>query len=37
MFVTQDVRIDGRLYLIVADLINVMAHEVGFEYQEKII
>jgi len=37
VFVTQDVRIDGRLYPIVADLINVMAHEVGFEYQEKII
>jgi len=37
VFVTQDVRIDGRLYPIVADLINVMVHEVGFEYQEKII
>jgi site-specific DNA-methyltransferase (adenine-specific)/site-specific DNA-methyltransferase (cytosine-N4-specific) len=37
VFVTQDVRIDGRLYPIVADLISVMVHEVGFEYQEKII
>ncbi|MGB9729834.1 MAG: DNA-methyltransferase [Thermoprotei archaeon] len=36
-FVTQDVRIDGKLYPIVADLIHVMVHEVGFEYQEKII
>jgi site-specific DNA-methyltransferase (adenine-specific)/site-specific DNA-methyltransferase (cytosine-N4-specific) len=37
VFVTQDVRIDGKLYPIVADLINVMVHGVGFEYQEKII
>ena len=36
-FVTQDVRIDGRLYPIVADLIRTMVHEIGFEYQEKII
>jgi site-specific DNA-methyltransferase (adenine-specific)/site-specific DNA-methyltransferase (cytosine-N4-specific) len=36
-FVTQDVRIEGRLYPIVADLIRVMVYEVGFEYQEKIV
>ena len=36
-FVTQDVRIEGRLYPIVADLIRIMVHEIGFEYQEKII
>jgi len=36
-FVTQDVRIDGKLYPIVADLIRVMVYEVGFEYQDKII
>jgi len=36
-FVTQDVRIDGKLYPVVADLIRVMVYEVGFEYQEKII
>jgi len=36
-FVTQDVRIEGKLYPIVADLIKVMVYEVGFEYQEKII
>ena len=36
-FVTQDVRIEGRLYPIVADLVRVMVYEVGFEYQEKII
>jgi len=36
-FVTQDVRIDGKLYPIVSDLIHLMIHEVGFEYQEKII
>jgi len=36
-FVTQDVRIEGKLYPIVADLIRVMVYEVGFEYQEKII
>jgi site-specific DNA-methyltransferase (adenine-specific)/site-specific DNA-methyltransferase (cytosine-N4-specific) len=35
-FVTQDVRIDGKLYPIVADLIRVM-RDLGFEYQEKII
>lgn len=36
-FVTQDVRINGKLYPIVADLIRIMVHEVGFEYQDKII
>jgi len=36
-FVTQDVRINGRLYPIVADLIRVMVYDIGFEYQEKII
>jgi site-specific DNA-methyltransferase (adenine-specific)/site-specific DNA-methyltransferase (cytosine-N4-specific) len=36
-FVTQDVRIEGRLYPIVADLIHIMVYEVGFEYQEKVI
>ncbi len=36
-FVTQDVRIEGRLYPIVADLIHVMVYEVGFEYHEKIV
>ncbi len=36
-FVTQDVRIEGKLYPIVADLIKVMVYEVGFEYQDKII
>jgi len=36
-FVTQDVRINGKLYPIVADLIHVMVYEVGFEYQDKII
>ncbi len=36
-FVTQDVRIEGKLYPIVADLIRVMVYEVGFDYQEKII
>jgi site-specific DNA-methyltransferase (adenine-specific)/site-specific DNA-methyltransferase (cytosine-N4-specific) len=36
-FVTQDVRIDKKLYPIVADLIHVMVYEAGFEYQEKII
>ena len=36
-FVTQDVRIEGKLYPIVADIIEIMVHEVGFEYQEKII
>ncbi|MEM2197229.1 MAG: site-specific DNA-methyltransferase [Sulfolobales archaeon] len=35
-YVTQDVRIDGKLYPIVSDLIRIM-REVGFEYQEKII
>ena len=36
-FVTQDVRVEGRLYPIVADLVRVMVYEVGFEYQEKIV
>lgn len=36
-FVTQDVRIDGKLYPIVSDLIHIMVYEVGFEYQEKMI
>jgi len=36
-FVTQDVRIEGRLYPIVADLIRVMVYEVGFNYRDKII
>lgn len=36
-FVTQDVRIEGRLYPIVADLIRVMVYEVGFDYRDKII
>ncbi|MEM1928056.1 MAG: site-specific DNA-methyltransferase [Acidilobaceae archaeon] len=36
-FVTQDVRVGGRLYPIVADLIHIMVYEVGFEYQEKIV
>ena len=36
-FVVQDVRIDGRLYPIVADLINIMVRDVGFIYQDKII
>ncbi|MEM1829904.1 MAG: site-specific DNA-methyltransferase [Desulfurococcaceae archaeon] len=35
-YVTQDVRINGKLYPIVSDLIRIM-REVGFEYQEKII
>ena len=36
-FVTQDVRIEKRLYPIIADLIHIMVYEVGFEYQDKII
>ncbi len=36
-FVTQDVRIERRLYPIVSDLIHIMVHDVGFEYQEKMI
>ncbi len=36
-FVTQDVRIEGKLYPIVADLIRVMVYEVGFNYRDKII
>lgn len=36
-YVTQDVRVDGRLYPIVSDLIHIMVYEVGFEYQEKIV
>jgi len=36
-FVTQDVRIEGKLYPIVADLIRVIVYEVGFNYRDKII
>ena len=36
-FVTQDVRIEGKLYPIVVDLIRVMVYEVGFNYRDKII
>jgi len=36
-FVTQDVRINGKLYPIVADLIRIMVYEAGFEYQDKVI
>ena len=36
VFVVSDVRIDGVLYPIVADLIRIM-REVGFKYQERII
>jgi site-specific DNA-methyltransferase (adenine-specific)/site-specific DNA-methyltransferase (cytosine-N4-specific) len=35
-FVTQDVRINGKLYPIVSDLTRIM-QDIGFEYQEKII
>lgn len=35
-FVTQDVRIEGILYPIVSDLIQIM-RRIGFEYREKII
>lgn len=35
-FVVQDVRIDGKLFPITADLIKIMM-EVGFDYKEKII
>lgn len=35
-FVVQDVRIKGKLYPIVADLIKIMT-EIGFEYRDKII
>jgi len=35
-FVIQDVRIDGELYLIVADIIRIM-REIGFRYRDKII
>jgi DNA modification methylase len=35
--VTQDVRIEGKLYPIVSDLIHIMVYDVGFEYQDKII
>jgi site-specific DNA-methyltransferase (adenine-specific)/site-specific DNA-methyltransferase (cytosine-N4-specific) len=37
VFVAQDVRIGGKLYPIVVDLINIMIREVGFEYQDKMI
>lgn len=36
VFVTSDVRIDGVLYPIVADLIKIMTN-LGFKYQERII
>ncbi|MCS7107489.1 MAG: site-specific DNA-methyltransferase [Acidilobaceae archaeon] len=36
-FVTQDVRIGGKLYPIVADIITLMTKEAGLIYQEKII
>jgi site-specific DNA-methyltransferase (adenine-specific)/site-specific DNA-methyltransferase (cytosine-N4-specific) len=35
VFVTADVRIDGELYPIVADLIKIM-QSLGFKYQERI-
>jgi site-specific DNA-methyltransferase (adenine-specific)/site-specific DNA-methyltransferase (cytosine-N4-specific) len=35
--VAMDVRIDGKLYPIVADLIHMYVYELGFEYQERII
>jgi DNA modification methylase len=35
-FVTQDVRINGKLYPVVADLIRIMMEE-GFTYRDKII
>ncbi|WP_338603318.1 site-specific DNA-methyltransferase [Sulfolobus tengchongensis] len=37
IFVTEDVRINGKLYPIVSDLIHIMVYEIGFEYQDKII
>ncbi|MEN2999016.1 MAG: site-specific DNA-methyltransferase [Acidilobaceae archaeon] len=36
-FVTQDVRIGGRLYPIVADIIRLMREEAGLVYQERIV
>lgn len=36
-FVVQDVRIEGKLYPIVADLIRIMVYEIGFNYRDKII
>ena len=36
-FVVQDVRIEGRLYPIVADLIKVMTDEARLEYAERIV
>ena len=36
-FVVQDVRINKKLFPIVADLINIMCNEVGFNYRDKII
>jgi len=35
-FVTQDVRINGKLYPIVSDLTRIM-QDIGFDYQERII
>ncbi len=36
-FVTQDVRVDGKLYPICSDLVHIMVYEIGFEYQDRII
>ena len=36
-FVVQDVRIEGKLYPIVSDLIQIMTKKVGFNYRDKII
>ena len=36
-FVVQDVRIEGKLYPIVSDLINIMVRELGFEYRDRIV
>ena len=36
-FVVQDVRINKKLYPIVADIIRVMVYEIGFNYRDKII
>ena len=36
-FVIQDVRIKGKLFPIVADIIEIMTRKVGFDYRDKII
>ena len=36
-FVIQDVRIKGKLYPIVSDVIHIMVYEIGFNYRDKII